>query len=132
MLGFVHLPTFKSGAGDGPGMDVLSLLREFCPAEPQELGHKFLLLPRFVGLHFFSVPLLSLEDLTEFESRGNNEVVQSHLLYITGSEVLCSCPFWNSISSISFLRRKQSFTTSLARKVQGICSEVKMGEGQHE
>lgn len=26
----------------------------------------------------------------------------------------------------------QLFTTSLARKVQGVCSEVMTGEGQHE
>lgn len=61
-------------------MGVLSLLRELCPVEPQELGHRSLLLPRFVGLHLFSVPLLSLEDLMEFESRGDNEMVQPALL----------------------------------------------------
>lgn len=52
-----------------------------------------LLLPRFVGLHLFSVPLLSLEDLMEFESRGNNEMVQPDLLYITGSEFYAAALF---------------------------------------
>lgn len=61
-------------------MAVLSLLREPRPAEPQELGHRSLLLPRFVGLCLLSVPLLSLEDLVEFESRGNNEMLQPELL----------------------------------------------------
>lgn len=47
-------------------MGVLSLLGELCPVEPQELGHRSVLLPRFVGLLLFSVPPLSLKDLTEF------------------------------------------------------------------
>lgn len=46
-------------------MDVLSVLGELRPVEQQELGHRSLLLPRFVGLRLFSVPLLSLEDLME-------------------------------------------------------------------
>lgn len=61
-------------------MGVLSLPRELCPVEPQELGHRSLLLPRFVGLRPFSIPLLSLEDLIEFESRENNELLQPDLL----------------------------------------------------
>lgn len=50
-------------------MGVLSLLGELCPAEPQELGHRSVLLPGFVGFplyFFFSVPPLSLKDLVEF------------------------------------------------------------------
>lgn len=61
-------------------MDVLSVLGELCPVEQQELGHRSRLLPRFVGLRLFSVPLLSLEDLMEFESRGINEMLQPDLL----------------------------------------------------
>lgn len=34
--------------------------------EPQELGHRSVLLPRFVVLLLFSVLPLSLKDLTEF------------------------------------------------------------------
>lgn len=48
-------------------MGVLSLLGELCPVEPQELGHRSVLLPGFVVfLLFFSVPPLSLKDLMEF------------------------------------------------------------------
>lgn len=61
-------------------MDALYLLGELCPVEPQELGHRSLLLPRFVGLRLFSVPLLSLKDLMEFEGGGNNEMLQPDLL----------------------------------------------------
>lgn len=61
-------------------MDVLSVLGKLCAVEQQELGHRSPLLPRFVGLHLFSVPLLSLEDLMEFESRGINEMLQPDLL----------------------------------------------------
>lgn len=52
--------------GDRSGMGVLSLLGELCPAEPQELGHRSLLLPGFVVFLLFSVPPLNLKDLMEF------------------------------------------------------------------
>lgn len=61
-------------------MDVLSLLGKLCPVEPEALDHRTLLLPRFVGLHHSPVALLSLKDLVEFESRGNNEMLQPDLL----------------------------------------------------
>lgn len=41
-------------------MGVLSLLRELCPVEPQELGHRSVLLPGFVVfLLFFGSPTQS-------------------------------------------------------------------------
>ena len=57
---------FKSQAGDRSGMGVLSSLRELCPVEPQELGHRSVLLPGFVVFLLFSVPPRSLKDLMEF------------------------------------------------------------------
>lgn len=56
---------FKSRAGDRSEMGVLSLLGELCPVEPQELGYRSVMLPRFVVLLLFSILPLSLKDLMQ-------------------------------------------------------------------